>query len=155
MAWSRFTNTNRAIYKPRHHRGETYYPKFGPGTKKQIEKALSKYKIAHTNYYRIYYIKYRGHILYVGPSKISHGGIRHRPTDVANLTNLRRKISAHPEKLHNPKVQRRLANLERRIKERQQRTKTRRPPRKTFVPKKKYVPKVKKNGKSMDTIKKS
>ena len=83
--------------KDRRHKGKRFYPERISNRRKTLYQYLIHQKTREgiswgdAYHYRIYKLRRRGFALYIGPSKISHGGIRHRPTRKMHIAKQRRK----------------------------------------------------------------
>jgi hypothetical protein len=93
MAYLRKGNVYGVRWKPqtRHHKQKSFHPTFTSTKKTDLYRVLLTYgrnniAWAHSHYYRIYRHRHLGYTLYMGPPKISHGGIRHRPTRYSQRT---------------------------------------------------------------------
>jgi len=88
------------ILKHRKHKGKIFFPIQQARTKTELRNYCVKKKIHLENYYRIF--KHKGKFtLYVGPKKLSHGGLRHKPTQKA-YQNKMRKHPVHKPRKQNP-----------------------------------------------------
>ncbi len=71
--------------RTRKHKGMTFEPIYR-GTKRNINTLLTTHmkdidgRISDKYYFRIYKHKGQRYTLYKGPEKVSHGGLRHKPT---------------------------------------------------------------------------